>query len=336
MQTPGSDEGRTDAGTVTAATSDDDGPGFRGIIPYLVSPVDTGSGRVDERALRSLVGHLVDVGVHGISPLGSTGEVMLLDADQRQRIVEICVDEAAGRVPVIPGVSAASNRDGCRQAELYASLGADGLIAIRENAYPVDETGVGDYFAAVARSVELPIVLYTNPGLLGADIGPAVLERLLEIDNIRYLKDASGVTGRLLSVINRHGGRLGVFSASAHVPVLVFQLGGIGWMAGPACVIPEASLRLYDLSLAGRWDDAMRLQRRCWPLNELFTRYGLGPCVKAALEISGFAVGPPIAPTRALGDEPRAELHTVLDDIANALADAPRSDVRTATHDHAR
>ena len=263
--------------------------------------------------------HLVEVGVHGISPLGSTGEVMLLDQVQRETIVAICIDETAGRIPVIPGVSSASTRDACRQAQRYASLGADGLVVIRENAYPVDEQGVGDYFAAVAQAVELPIVLYANPALLGADISPAVLDRLLEIDNVRYLKDASGVTGRILSAIIRHGDRLGVFSASAHVPVLVFQLGGIGWMAGPACVIPEASLRLYELSGLGRWDDAMALQRRTWPLNALFTKYGLAPCIKAALEVSGFSVGPPIAPGRALGDAPRSELRLVLDDIAAAL-----------------
>lgn len=314
----------TTTATGVAATNGAGGdPGFRGIIPYLVSPVDPDTGDVDEPALRALVAHLVDVGVHGISPLGSTGEVMLLDADQRRRIVEICIDETAGRVPVIPGVSAASTRDGCRHAELYAALGADGLIAIRENAYPVDDTGIGDYFAAIAHTVDVPIVLYTNPGLLGADISPAVLDRLVAIDNVRYLKDASGITGRLLSVINRHGDRLGVFSASAHVPVLVFQLGGIGWMAGPACVIPAASIRLYELCLADRWDDAMALQRRTWPLNELFTRYGLGPCVKAALDIAGFHVGPPLPPTRPLGDGPRTELRTVLDDIAAALDSTP-------------
>jgi 4-hydroxy-tetrahydrodipicolinate synthase len=297
----------------------DTATGFRGIIPYLVSPIDPDTGEVDEAALRALVAHLVEVGVHGISPLGSTGEVMLLDGDQRRRVVEICVDEAAGRIPVIPGVSSASTRAACIEAERFADLGANGLIAIRENAYPVNDAGIGDFFAAVATSVELPIVLYTNPGLLGADISAAVLDRLLEIDNVRYLKDASGVTGRILSVINRHGDRLGVFSASAHIPVLVFQLGGIGWMAGPACVIPEASLLLYELSQAGRWDDAMALQRRAWPLNELFTKYGLGPCVKAALEVSGFAVGPPIAPTQALGEAPRAQLRAVLGDIAEAV-----------------
>lgn len=293
--------------------------GFHGIIPYLVSPIDPVTGAVDEPALRHLVGHLIDVGVHGISPLGSTGEIMLLDDGQRETIVATCIDETSGRIPVIPAVSSASTSDACRQARRYEELGADGLIAIRENAYPVDDDGVTQYFTAVAGTVRLPIVLYTNPGLLGADISPAVLDRLVEIDNVRYLKDASGVTGRLLSVLNRHGGRIGVFSASAHVPVLVFQLGGIGWMAGPACVIPEASLRLYELSLAGRWDEAMALQRRTWPLNELFSRYGLGPCVKAALQLSGFEVGPPIAPTSALGDPARSEIRNVLDDIRTAV-----------------
>jgi 4-hydroxy-tetrahydrodipicolinate synthase len=106
---------------------------------------------------------------------------------------------------------------------------------------------------------------------------------------------------------------LRIFSASAHIPVCVMLLGGCGWMAGPACLMPRQSVRLYELCRAGKWAEAMALQRQLWRLNQLFARYALAACIKGGLEIQGFAVGAPLPPQAALDEAGRAELRSVLE-----------------------
>jgi 4-hydroxy-tetrahydrodipicolinate synthase len=281
--------------------------GFRGVFPYLVSPI-AADGRVDEAVLRRLVDHVVAAGVHGVAPLGSTGEFAYLDWAQKQRVVEVTLEAAAGRVPVIAGVAATTIAEATRQARAFAGLGVDGIIAVLEAYFPLSEDAVVDYFTAVAGAVELPIVIYTNPNFQRADLTLAAITRLAEVDNIRYIKDASFNTGRLLSLLNRVGDRIRVFAASSHIPAAVMLIGGVGWMAGPACLLPAESVRLYELCRAGKWEEAMALQRRLWQINEVFAKYSLASCVKGGLELMDFPVGNPLAPQRPLDEAGKAEV----------------------------
>lgn len=285
--------------------------GFHGVFPYLVSPVDAG-GRIKADVLRDLVNSLIGAGVHGLSPLGSTGEFAYLDAGQRQRVVETVVEAAAGRVPVVAGVASTSIRDAVRQAKRLEAIGADGILAILEAYFPVTDAGVEEYFTAIAKAVELPVVIYTNPQFQRSDLSVPVIKRLSRIPNIRYIKDASTNTGRLLSIINETEGRMQVFAASSHIPLCVMLIGGVGWMAGPACLVPELSVRLYDLARAGKWDAGLELQKRLWRVNQAFAKYALAACIKAGLQIKGFPVGDPIPPQAALDDPARAELADLL------------------------
>jgi 4-hydroxy-tetrahydrodipicolinate synthase len=290
-----------------------------GIYPYLVSPV-AADGRVDEAVLERLVGDLIAAGVDGLTPLGSTGEIMYLTLAQRRAVVSATLRAAGGRLPVVAGVSAFSTHDAVEQARALEQLGVDGLVVMRQQGFPTPEAGVVDYFTEVARAVSCPIVLYTNPAVLGSDLSLDSMRRLAELPNVRYVKDATGDTGRILSILNALDGRLGVFSASAHIPLFVLLLGGMGWMAGPACVIPKAAVELCALVRSGRLDAALKLQRGIWAVNELFRRYPLGACIKAALEIRGYAVGDPIAPQRPLEKGARAEISAALEQADAALA----------------
>lgn len=114
---------------------------FSGVYPYLVSPV-TPDGQIDKPVLTALVGHLIDSGVHGLTPLGSTGEFAYLSAEQRTEIVKTVVEAARDRVPVIAGVAATTIQDAVAQTARYAALGADGILAILEAYFPVPEQGV--------------------------------------------------------------------------------------------------------------------------------------------------------------------------------------------------
>lgn len=275
---------------------------FHGVFPYLVSPLDD-SGKVRNEVLCRLCEDLIEAGVHGLTPLGSTGEFAYLSLSQRRRIVETVVDAAKGRVPVVAGVAATTIADAAAQAREYERLGCQGILAILEAYFPVSDDGVFGYFQAIAESVSLPVVLYTNPNFQRSDLSLPVIDRLSHVPNISYIKDASYNTGRLLSIMNRVEDRMKVFAASAHIPVCVMLIGGVGWMAGPACIAPRQSVALYDLCCQKAWDEAMVLQRRLWDLNQAFTRYNLAACIKGGLELQGYPVGAPLPPQAPLSPE---------------------------------
>jgi 4-hydroxy-tetrahydrodipicolinate synthase len=287
---------------------------FHGVFPYLVSPLDP-AGNVRADVLGRLCDDLIKSGVHGLTPLGSTGEFAYLSREQRSAVVQATIDAAQRRVPVVAGVASTSTADAVAQARAFERLGADGILAILEAYFPLSDAQIESYFRAIADAVEIPVVIYTNPQFQRSDLTLDVITRLAEHPRIRYIKDASTNTGRLLSIMNRCGERLKVFSASAHIPAAVMLIGGVGWMAGPACLVPRQSVELYQLCKAGRFDEAMALQRRLWRLNEAFARYNLAACIKAGLTIQGYEVGDPVAPQAALGADERRVVEEVLRDM---------------------
>ena len=287
---------------------------FAGVMPYLVTPVDD-EGRVKSEVLGRLCSDLISKGVHGLTPLGSTGEFAYLDHAQRRRAVEVTIEAADGRVPVLPGVASTSTADAVAQARSYQALGASGILAVLEAYFPLKEPQVESYFRAIADAVDLPVVLYTNPNFQRADLSIDVIERLAAHRNIVALKDASTNTGRLLSIMRRCGDSLDVFAASSHIPACVMMIGGKGWFAGPACLIPTESVALYNLCAAKQWTGALALQRSLWSLNEAFASYNLAACIKAGLELQGYSVGDPIQPQARLTEAERRHVASVLREI---------------------
>src|SRR3979411_960280 len=260
---------------------------FHGVFPYLVSPVDA-DGRIRTKVLGRLCDDLIKSGVHGLTPLGSTGEFAYLKNAQRAAVVQTTIEAAKGRVPVVAGVVSTATSDAVAQAKAYQKLGADGILAILEAYFPLQDAQVESYFRAIADAVDIPVVIYTNPQFQRSALSVGVTARLAAHPRIRYINDASTNTGRLLSIMNRCGDSIKVFSASAHIPAAVMLIGGVGWMAGPACIIPRQSVELYNLCKAARWDEALALQRRLWRLNEAFARYNLAGRTQARGASTGY------------------------------------------------
>jgi 4-hydroxy-tetrahydrodipicolinate synthase len=283
---------------------------FHGVFPYLVSPIDA-QGRIKTDVLARLCDDLIEAGVNGLTPLGSTGEFAYLNRAQREAVVQATIDAANKRVPVVAGVASTATQDAVEQAQRYQALGADGVLAILEAYFPLKDAQVESYFRAIADAVNIPVVLYTNPHFQRSDLSLDAIARLAEHPRIQYIKDASANTGRLLSIMHRAPG-MKVFSASAHIPAAVMLIGGVGWMAGPACIVPRQSVRLYDLCRAGRWPEAMTLQRELWRVNETFARFNLAACIKAGLQLQGYAVGDPVPPQAALSAEERKVIEGML------------------------
>jgi 4-hydroxy-tetrahydrodipicolinate synthase len=142
---------------------------FHGVFPYLVSPIDS-SGEVKADVLARLCDDLINAGVHGLTPLGSTGEFAYLSWSQRKRIVEVVLGAARGRVPVVAGVASTTIADGVAQAREFEVLGCQGILAILEAYFPISDEGIFEYFNAIAGAVSLPVVLYTNPNFQRSDL----------------------------------------------------------------------------------------------------------------------------------------------------------------------
>lgn len=284
---------------------------FGGIFPYLVTPLDE-RGHLKEAVLVDLTEHLIQKGVHGLTPLGSTGEGAYLDWPTKKQAIETVVEAARGRIPVVAGVNNLTTQGAVFEASETERIGVDGILIVLPTYFPVDEREVVSHFSTVARSVSCPVSLYSNPKFAKWNLTIEMLKELAQEANIQYLKDASGDMGNLMSIITTLGDRYRIFSSSANVPLFVFMLGGVGWMAGPACLVPEQSIALYEAARREDWNEAMRLQKRLWPLHVAFQRYSLAACVKAGLEMQGFAVGPPLPPQRQLEPQNRKVLRRIL------------------------
>jgi len=287
---------------------------FSGIFPYLPTPFD-GEGNFNEKPLYELSDHLIKKGVHGLTPLGSTGEGPYLDWETKKKTVEVVIEASAGRVPVIAGINNMTTKGAVEEAEKTEALGVDGMLAVLPDYFPIDESEIINHFKSIAEAVSCPVTLYTNPKFTTWDFSINALTELSNIPNIKYIKDASGNIGKLMSIVSALDNRIKIFSASAHVPVFVFMLGGVGWMAGPACLIPEKSIALYELAQQKKWEEALELQKSLWPLNMAFQKYSLAACVKAGLEMQGFKVGPPLKPQKQLDDAAKKDIRKVLEKI---------------------
>lgn len=204
---------------------------FQGIFPYLVSPIDH-NGKVMEEVLVRLVDHLIETGVHGLTPLGSTGEFYYLTWEQKRRIVEIVVRAANRRVPVVAGVASSTTADAIFQAREFAAIGVDGIVGILNVYFPLKQESIFEYYKARQTQADLPVVVYNNPKFSGFEISMETLERLAEIPNIQYYKDARINTGRLMTVINRVGTDLRI---SARPPTFLSLL--CRWEGWDGCLV---------------------------------------------------------------------------------------------------
>jgi 4-hydroxy-tetrahydrodipicolinate synthase len=230
-------------------------------------------------------------------------------------VIEVVVEVTKGRVPVVAGVSSITTDVAIREAVQTEELGVDGILVVLPSYFTLKDKEVIEHFSAVARAVSCPVTLYTNPRFDSWNLTSDTLKQLVDVPNIQYLKDASGDIGKLMSIIVALENRIKIFSASAHVPLFVLMLGGVGWMSGPACLIPEHSVALFEMSQEERWKEAIKLQKELWVLNVAFQKYSLAACIKAGLEMQGFEVGPPLLPKRPLDQEGRELVRRILEKV---------------------
>jgi len=220
---------------------------FRGVFAALVTPM-LANEEIDSPRLADFTDYLVREGVHGLIPLGSTGEYYALSADEREEVLRVTLEAAAGRVPVVAGANAGSTRDVIgysRQAERLGCAGV--MLAAPYYSLPKPDE-LFAHFRAVNDSIGIPIILYNYPGRTGVDMPPEFIERLAKLKNLRYVKESTGEMQRITELLRRCGDRLGVFCGCDTIALESLSVGAIGWIGGVVNVLPKSHVRLYELT----------------------------------------------------------------------------------------
>ena len=279
-------------------------PRARGTMTVLVTPFTEDGGAVDLPALRRLVDWQIEEGIHGLVPLGSTGEFLAIGREERQAIVEACVETARGRVPVYIGTGAEVTGDAVELAREAERLGADGVMIIPPFYSVPTEDELFEHYRRIGEAISIPIMVYNNPAAANVDIRPETLARLARIDTVRSVKESTLEVTRVRDIIELCGDRIDVFAGVLGYES--FWLGAVGWIAVCSNLIPKESARLFELAVdESRRDEALALYRRILPI----VRWVGGPryvqATKAGFDLMGASMGPPRPPRLPLPGEQR-------------------------------
>jgi len=284
---------------------------FHGVFVALVTPLQA-DGEIEYAKLGAFAEYLIGQGVHGLIPLGSTGEYYALSADERERVIRTTVEAAAGRVPVVAGTNAGSTREVLAYSRQAEQLGCDGvMLAPPYYSLPQAEELLV-HFRAVSDAIGIPIMLYNYPGRTGVDMSPELIEQLAALENVRYVKESTGELPRMTELLRRCGDRLGVFCGCDTLSLPSLMVGAIGWVGGVANVLPSSHSRLYELTVVQKdYVAARELFFELLPILELMEGGGkYTQWVKAACGLMGHACGPPRGP---LGPATQAECAQLLE-----------------------
>jgi 4-hydroxy-tetrahydrodipicolinate synthase len=260
---------------------------------------------------------MIAAGVHGLIPMGSTGEFYALTAQERQDIIKTTIQVAAGRVPVVAGANASSTRDVVAFSREAEALGCNAvMLAPPYYSLPTPDE-LRAHYQAVNDAIGIPIMLYNYPGRTGVDMSPEFIERLAEMPRVRYVKESTGEIGRISTLLRRCGDRLGVFCGGDTVAYESLALGVVGWVGGVANVVPRSHVELYRLVIEQRdFAAARKLYFQILPLLNLMEGGGkYTQWVKAACDLMGRPVGASRAPLCAATPAEIEQLQAALEEI---------------------
>ncbi len=258
---------------------------FQGAYVAIVTPFK--NGQVDEATLRELIEFQIANGTHGIVPCGTTGESPVLSFKEHERVVDITVEQVNKRVPVLAG-SGSNNTDEAIVLTKHAkSAGADGALMIAPYYNKPTQEGLYRHYEKVAKSVDIPIIVYNIPGRTAVNIEPSTMARLAKIDTIVGVKEASGSMKQITDIIALCGEQFTVLSGEDYLTYPLMCVGGRGVISVTSNIIPKDMADLCSLALAGKLADAQKLFYRVLPLcHALFYETNPAP-VKAALAMMG-------------------------------------------------
>jgi 4-hydroxy-tetrahydrodipicolinate synthase len=231
---------------------------FRGVFPALVTPFRNGA--VDEDAFVALVERQIAGGVHGLVPVGTTGESATLSHEEHRRVIELCVQTARGRVPVVAGTGSNSTDEAIELMRHAKTVGADAALVVTPYYNRPSQEGLYAHYKALNDAVQLPMLVYNVPGRTGVDISNAVLERLAKLPNIVGIKDATSDLGRASLQRLECGADWVMLSGNDDTGLGYMAHGGHGCISVTVNVAPEQVSAMYNACLAGDWEAALQAQ----------------------------------------------------------------------------
>jgi 4-hydroxy-tetrahydrodipicolinate synthase len=254
---------------------------------------------------------LADGGIGGITALGSTGEFATMTVDERKKAAEVAIEHVNGRVPVMIGCSAVTTKEAVDIAEHAEKAGADSLLLISPWYNKPSEEELFEHFKTVAKSVNIPIMIYNNPGVSGIDLLPAQLLELMKHDNLDYVKESSGDLRRVSDILKKAEPG-SVFGGADDIALESFRLDATGWISVVANVIPGKSQEVYTQYKSGNHDKAREIYDFYYPLSAFFESPNWIQKTKAALNLMGMNVGPCRKPRLDIPQEEKEILTNLL------------------------
>jgi 4-hydroxy-tetrahydrodipicolinate synthase len=283
---------------------------FKGSMVALVTPFKAGT--VDDEGLRRLVEFQISNGTDVLCPCGTTGESATLSLEEHERVIQITIESAAGRVPVMAGTGSNNTEEAIRLSRHAKKAGATGCLLITPYYNRPTQEGLYLHFAKVAGAVDIPIVLYNVPGRTGVNMLPETIERLAKIPAIVGIKEASGSLEQVSQIINRCGEDFAVISGDDANTLPLMAVGGVGAISVTANIAPALCASMIRAVQAGDWPEARRIHHRLLPLhNAMFLQTNPIP-VKTAIGMMGIVSGEVRLPLCPMPDDLNAKLRAIL------------------------
>lgn len=259
---------------------------FRGSMVAIVTPFDS-QGRFDEETYRQLIEFQLENGTDVIVPCGTTGESATLDFEEHNRVIQVCIDQVAKRVPVLAGTGANNTREAIQLSQDARQMGADGLLLVCPYYNKPSQEGIYQHYKTLAETVALPQVLYNVPGRTGVNMAAETTARLAEIPNIVAIKEASGDMTQIGQILARAGDKIEVISGDDFLTYPMMAIGATGVISVSANAIPGQVKAMVDAAIAGNHAIARKLHLHLLDFhNAMFIEANPVP-VKTTLSLMG-------------------------------------------------
>ena len=292
---------------------------MRGVYVVTVTPF-TRDGKVDLAGVEKNADWLVKQGVHGLLPLGSTGEFASLEEEDKKAIVDRVMKTVAGRVPVVVGATAETTDKAIRNALYAESVGAAGVLVLPPYYYTPDQEEIFDHYRRIAEAVKIPVMIYNNPASSKVDIQAATVARLARVPGIECIKESTGDIRRITEIRLLTEDKLTVFCGWEDMAYESFVMGARGWVCVLGNILPRECVELYDLIVVKKdLPAAWTLYRKLLPLLRYLEYAGkTQKALKYVLDKKGLAGGASSNPKRELDPEDKAALDRMLADLDRA------------------
>ncbi|WP_222538369.1 dihydrodipicolinate synthase family protein [Pedobacter polysacchareus] len=284
---------------------------FKGIIAYPITPFNQQK-QIDVPLFKRLTERMILAGVHAIAPLGSTGVMPYLSDEEKEALTEATIQQVAGRVPVLTGVSNLTTERTIYHAKFAEKAGSDAVMILPMSYWKLSDQEIFEHYEAVAAAISIPIMAYNNPATGGVDMSPSLLKRLLEIPNVTMIKESSGDLQRMHTLRKELGADLPFFNGSNPLALGAFTAGASGWCTAASNLIPELNIALYEATLKNDLKRAQELFYQQLDLLKFLLGKGLPRAIKAGLELLGEDAGQLRAPLKPLSTAEIEELKGLL------------------------